>query len=120
MPVAADQAAYRIIQEALTNAVRHAGPGTGVAVRIDHGDAVLRIAIDDDGRGSPLAAVPHGGGNGLPGMRERAEAVGGTLAAGPQPGGGYSVTATLPLSGDENRPGPAVPAPAQHRSPEQA
>jgi signal transduction histidine kinase len=110
LPVAADRAAYRIIQEALTNAVRHAGPGTGVAVRIDHGDTVLRVVIDDDGRGSPPAAVPRGGGNGLPGMRERAEAVGGTLAAGPQAGGGYRVTATLPLPGGANRPGAAVPA----------
>ena len=64
LPVPAGQAAYRIVQEALTNTVRHGGPGTRVAIRLDFQDTVLRIEVADDGRGSPPAAAPPGGRSG--------------------------------------------------------
>ncbi|MCO5973416.1 sensor histidine kinase [Actinoallomurus soli] len=92
LPSPVDLAAYRIVQEALTNAVRHAGPATAtVLVRYDP-DRVT-VEITDDGRG-PAA----GEGNGIRGMRERATAVGGTLTATGRPGGGFLIHATLPLA----------------------
>jgi signal transduction histidine kinase len=86
-----DLAAYRIIQEGLTNARRHAGPAR-VTVAIAYGDPDLQITIDDDGRG------PNGGtpGHGLIGMRERVALYGGSVDAGPRPGGGYRIAARLP------------------------
>ena len=106
LPGTVDVAAYRILQEALTNAVRHAGPCRVTAdVRVVDGDLVVEVL--DDGRGVPgtrattgasgRVAVPPG--NGIVGMRERAVAVGGTLVAGPRPGGGFAVRARLPLAG---------------------
>ncbi len=97
LPGTLDVAAYRILQEALTNAVRHAGPCRVTAdVRVSGGD--LLVEVLDDGRG---AAAGGGPGNGIVGMQERAAAVGGSLTAGPRPGGGFAVRARLPL--------PAVP-----------
>jgi signal transduction histidine kinase len=84
-------AAYRIVQEALTNARRHA-PGAAVDVELHYTDDALRLRIRDNGPGSPGA----GGGHGLPGMRERALAVDGELRAGPAVGGGFLVEARLP------------------------
>ncbi|MFE9923495.1 sensor histidine kinase [Streptomyces sp. NPDC005774] len=95
VPPAVGAAAYRIVQEALTNAVRHAGPEPLVAVELRTADGVLHLSVTDDGTG------PAPGGNsgfGLVGMRERARSVGGTLDAGARPGGGFQVTATLPLT----------------------
>jgi signal transduction histidine kinase len=98
-----DLSAYRIVQEAVTNALRHATDATEVEVVIrQHGpDIVLRVA--DDGRGS---IARHGNsmananrGHGLVGMRERAAAFGGRLQAGPGPGGGFVVWARLPITG---------------------
>jgi signal transduction histidine kinase len=89
-------AAYRIVQEALTNARRHA-PGAAVDVELQFDDDALRLRIRDDGPGPP--AVQPGqldSGHGLLGMRERAAAVGGELSTGPAPGGGFLVQATLP------------------------
>jgi signal transduction histidine kinase len=89
-------AAYRIVQEALTNARRHA-PGAAVDVELRFDDDALRLRIRDDGPGPP--AVQQGqlhGGHGLLGMRERAAAVGGELTTGAAPGGGFVVLATLP------------------------
>ncbi|WP_042428831.1 sensor histidine kinase [Streptacidiphilus anmyonensis] len=89
--------AFRIVQEALTNVVKHAAP-TGCRVRVTVEQQVITIDVDDDGpraRGS-RAAVP-GGGLGLVGMRERAAAHGGVLTAGPRPGGGFQVSASLPF-----------------------
>jgi signal transduction histidine kinase len=106
LPAGTDLAAYRIVQESLTNITRHAGPGPVTArVRIAYGDREVAVGVDDDGRGvSPLD--DHPGGSGLRGMRERAAALGGTFAAGPRPEGGFGVRATLPLeedgSGDES------------------
>jgi signal transduction histidine kinase len=98
LPAAVDLAAYRIVQESLTNAIRHAGAATA-AVSLDYGDGELRIDVTDTGRGPSGGAVGEGAGHGLAGMRERATAVGGSVETGPVPGGGYRVAARLPLSG---------------------
>jgi signal transduction histidine kinase len=86
-------AAYRIVQEALTNARRHA-PGAAVDVELDYRGGGLRLRVRDNGPGPPLAAPD--GGLGLLGMRERAAAVGGELHVGAAAGGGFAVTACLP------------------------
>ncbi|MFI6348921.1 sensor histidine kinase [Streptomyces sp. NPDC050560] len=97
-PPAVGAAAYRIVQEALTNAVRHAGPEVGVDIDIAIRDGALRVSVTDDGAAAPGAPATPGG-FGLVGMRERARSVGGTLHAGPRPVGGFAVTAVLPLNG---------------------
>jgi signal transduction histidine kinase len=89
-----DRAAYRIVQEALTNAARHAGPAK-VTVELDYTPAELTISVDDDGVAQP--SRPPTPGIGLTGMRERVTALGGTLNAGPRAEGGFSVRAELPL-----------------------
>ncbi|TMR34411.1 sensor histidine kinase [Nonomuraea zeae] len=91
-------AAYRIVQEALTNARRHA-PGAAVDVELDYTGAELCLSVRDNGPGP--ASVDAGGGHGLSGMRERAVAVGGELRTGPAPGGGFLVEARLPGRGEE-------------------
>jgi signal transduction histidine kinase len=96
LPAAVDLAAYRIVQESLTNAIRHAGPATA-AVSLGYRRNELRIDVTDTGRGPALAASSNGG-HGLAGMRERATTVGGTLEAGPGPAGGFRVAARLPIS----------------------
>jgi signal transduction histidine kinase len=95
LPAAVDLAAYRIVQESLTNAIRHAGPATA-AVSLGYRRDELRIDVTDTGRGPALAASSNGG-HGLAGMRERATTVGGTLETGPGPAGGFRVAARLPL-----------------------
>ncbi|MFB7643987.1 sensor histidine kinase [Streptomyces sp. NPDC056084] len=95
LPPGADLAAFRIVQEALTNVVRHSAARTArVAVGYEPGALVLRI--EDDG--PPSSDAAGGSGNGLIGMRERAAALGGTIDAGPVPSGGFRVTARLPLT----------------------
>ncbi|WP_052745803.1 sensor histidine kinase [Allosalinactinospora lopnorensis] len=96
LPSAVDLAAYRIIQEALTNAVRHAG-ATGAMVSLRYTCGTVAVQIDDDGDGVPGTAVSAG--EGLRGMRERATSVGGDVTAEPRPEGGFRVRAVLPLSG---------------------
>ncbi|MDF5755587.1 sensor histidine kinase [Spongiactinospora sp. TRM90649] len=96
LPPALDRAAYRILQEALTNVLRHAG-STGVTVTTDYRDDTLVLRVDDSGTGEAVQVT--GGGMGLIGMRERAVAAGGTLTAEPVPGGGFTVRAELPLGG---------------------
>lgn len=86
-------AALRIVQEALTNVIKHAGPGATASVRVRRDDG-LCVTVEDDGRGA--AATDDGQGYGVVGMRERASALGGHLTAGPRSGGGYLVTAHLP------------------------
>ncbi|MFC6065457.1 sensor histidine kinase [Streptomyces ochraceiscleroticus] len=96
LPPGADLAAFRIVQEALTNIVRHSG-ARSARVHLGRAADALRLRIDDDGpataEGSP------GGGNGLVGMRERAAALGGEVQAGPRADGGFTVRATIPLRG---------------------
>ncbi|MQA83729.1 MAG: sensor histidine kinase [Streptosporangiales bacterium] len=98
LPTATDLAAYRIVQESLANVVRHAGPATA-AVHVHYGPAEVLLDIADNGAGVSVHG-PATGGYGVPGMRERAAAVGGTLEAGPRPEGGFRVQARLPLGGE--------------------
>ncbi len=91
-------AAYRIVQEALTNARRHAR-GASVDVELRYSEYTLKLRIRDNGPGAPADALP--GGHGLSGMRERATAVGGRLRTGPATGGGFLVEATLPTTAAE-------------------
>ncbi|MET9354420.1 histidine kinase [Streptomyces sp. NPDC006617] len=94
VPPAVGAAVYRITQEALTNAVRHAGPTPSVRVAVHAERGALRLSVTDDGTGPDPAGTP---GFGLVGMRERARSVGGTLDAGPRRGAdGFEVTAVLP------------------------
>ncbi|MDO3700171.1 sensor histidine kinase [Micromonospora sp. C28SCA-DRY-2] len=96
LPAEVDQAGYRVIQEALTNVARHAGPATA-QVRIEYAPERLAVAVDDDGRASPDRPVTPG--VGLRGMRERVTGLGGTLRTAPRDGGGFAVHATFPLDG---------------------
>lgn len=95
LPSEVDRAAYRIVQESLTNVSRHAGGDAAAAVRIDYADGELVVRIDDDGEADPDA--PPVPGTGLLGMRERVAALGGRLRAEPRPEGGFTVRAELPL-----------------------
>jgi signal transduction histidine kinase len=97
LPFGVDVAAYRVVQEALTNVTRHAR-GASATVRISYGDRELTVQVDDDGRGS-RADGAAGAGTGIVGMRERVGALGGELQAGPRPDGGFQVRARLPLGG---------------------
>ena len=96
LPFGVEVAGYRIVQEALTNVTRHAGPATAT-VRLTYGEQDLTVQVDDDGRG-PAARQRPASGNGIVGMRERVTALGGELYAGPRPGGGFRVQARLPLN----------------------
>ena len=89
-------AAYRLIQEALTNTLKHGGPGTHAEVRLRCEGRQLRVEIDDDGAGE-FAEAPSTVGGGLPGMRERVHAYGGQVSAGAREPAGWRVIATLPL-----------------------
>ncbi|MFF0273963.1 sensor histidine kinase [Streptomyces sp. NPDC004330] len=94
LPAGADLAAFRIVQEALTNVVRHSGSRTA-RVRLGYGSRQLDLTVDDDG---PATGTEAGGsGNGLAGMRERAAGLGGTIEAGARPDGGFRVHAVLPF-----------------------
>ena len=90
-----DATAYVVVQEALTNVLRHAG-ASAADVTVRRTGETLDVAVTDDGRATSPASDP-GPGLGIPGMRGRVEALGGTLAAGPRPGGGFEVRAVLPL-----------------------
>jgi signal transduction histidine kinase len=92
LPAALELSAYRIVQEALTNTVRHAGRAAAV-VTLRYAPERLEIDVVDDGEAGPPG---HAGGHGLAGMRERVALFGGAFAAGPGPGGGFEVRATLP------------------------
>jgi signal transduction histidine kinase len=93
LPPGVDRSAYRIVQEGLTNTLKHAGPAHAT-VTLRYGDRALELEVLDDGRGSGDA---DGSGFGLVGMRERAALYGGELDAGARPGGGYALRARLPL-----------------------
>ena len=94
-----DLSAFRIVQEALTNVMKHAGPASAW-VRVRYGPDAVELVVEDDGRG--LSTMPDGHvGLGLVGMRERAGVVGGEVHCGPRQGGGFKVAATLPYHGGE-------------------
>ena len=102
LPSAVDSAAYRIVQESITNVIRHVGP-TRVTLSLVHDLDGLEVRVVDEGcRGGPLipdrAAGLQGPGRGILGMRERCQLLGGELSAGPRPGGGFEVAARLPVS----------------------
>lgn len=121
LPATVELAAYRVVQESLTNVLRHAGPEAHATVAVTYEPERLVVQVDDDGapvtvpagggaaggtgRGGTAAQV-DGTGAGIAGMRERAGAFGGTLEAGPRPGGGWRVRVELPLAGQEGD-GPA-------------
>lgn len=98
LPAPLDRAVYRIVQESLTNAARHAGPAK-VRVQLAFGNEDVTIRVEDDGAADPDR--PPQPGHGLTGMRERVTALGGTLRIGPRAGGGFSVCAELPLGAGE-------------------
>jgi signal transduction histidine kinase len=101
LPAGVDLSAYRIVQEALTNVVKHAGSARAQVV-VGYGDQEVRVEIIDDGRGAVTSVSDGrvGSGHGLIGMRERVQAFGGDLQTGPRPGGGFRVAARLPLAAD--------------------
>jgi signal transduction histidine kinase len=98
LPPGVDLSAYRIVQEALTNALRHAGPATARVV-VRYGEQDLELEIADTGTG---AATNDGQGHGLVGMRERVSLYGGKVEAGPRDGGGFAVRARFPLDPDRS------------------
>jgi signal transduction histidine kinase len=95
LPAVIDVAAARIVQESLTNVVRHS-TAQNATVTVDYGPDELAVAVDNDGH--PLNASPSSGGSGITGMRERARALGGDLSVRRHPGGGFTVRATFPLT----------------------
>ncbi len=99
LPPSVDEVAYRIVQESLTNVLRHAGPAARATVRLCYEPAALGISVVDDGAGASAAPDGDGlgAGHGLTGMAERAAAVGGEVTAGPRGEGGFEVSARLPL-----------------------
>jgi signal transduction histidine kinase len=97
LPTVIDVAAARIVQESLTNVVRHS-TAEKAEVTVTYGTDELAIAVDNDGR--PFNAGPSSGGSGITGMQERARALGGDLSVRRHPGGGFSVRATLPIESD--------------------
>jgi signal transduction histidine kinase len=122
LPTSVDVAAYRIVQESLTNALRYAPDATAITIRFVRDDEQLELSVSDDGSGGESSV---GSGTGLRGMRERVEALGGELHAGVSPRGGFEVRAVLPIrglpddqSGAGRRPGSGArgfPPAAGHR-----
>lgn len=97
---ASELAVFRLVQETLTNTIKHAGPGAQARIRFDWNDENLVVTASDDGVGPARVAGPSGDpGHGLMGMRERVAAVGGSVASGPDTGGGFLVEACLPYRG---------------------
>jgi len=103
LPSSIGLTAYRVVQEALTNSRKHGGPYVGATVRLRYGADELALLAEDDGRGALRGLYDDGGidglGHGLIGMRERVGMVGGSLETGPRPGGGFRISAVLPLKG---------------------
>ncbi len=100
--VGAEMTSYRIVQEALTNVIKHAGRPVRAAVKVTYDPQQIRVEITDDGRGATVSDLRSNVGHGLIGMRERVELFHGTLQTGPRSGGGFRVSATIPLDGDRN------------------
>ncbi|WP_129307305.1 sensor histidine kinase [Streptomyces sp. L2] len=104
LPPGVELCAYRVVQEALTNALKHAGPAHA-HVELRYGAHELSVRVTDDGEGVNPDRVPTGTGHGLIGMRERAKLYGGTISVGPRAEGGYQVHLTLPTSASDARRG---------------
>ena len=98
VPPGVDLAAYRIVQEALTNARKHGGQ-TAAEVEVEYQRRAVRVVVTDNGLGSSTIGVLRGAGHGLIGMRERVAVYGGLLETGPRAGGGFAVRATIPFDG---------------------
>jgi signal transduction histidine kinase len=96
LPEGAELAAYRVVQESLTNTRKHAGLAAAASITLRYDNDGLVVQVSDNGRGAPAAG--DGAGHGLAGMRERVEMYGGTVTAGPLPEGGYQVTAQIPAA----------------------
>jgi signal transduction histidine kinase len=101
LPPGIELAAFRTVQEALTNVRKHAGRSASAVVRISYETQSLIVEVADDGSGAVTSLSGIGTGNGLIGMRERVEIYGGQFTSGPRRGGGYSVRAVLPIAGSE-------------------
>ncbi|MEE1616930.1 sensor histidine kinase [Brachybacterium sp. J153] len=114
LPQAVGVSVFRIVQESLTNVLKHAGAGASAAVRLARTAQSLTLEVVDDGRGTDPAS--DGLGHGLTGMRERMAVLGGTLQAGPLPSRGFRVRATVPLAGPEGPIPPRSTAPARPHS----
>jgi signal transduction histidine kinase len=97
MPPGAELTVYRIVQEALTNTLKHAAGATRVSVVITHRPGSVTVDVHDDGTGRPVRPEAGTAGHGLTGMRERAAVYGGTVSAGPGPAGGWRIHADLPI-----------------------
>ncbi|MGI8418537.1 MAG: sensor histidine kinase [Nakamurella sp.] len=106
LPAGVGLTVYRIVQESLTNVIKHAGPAAKVEVTMHYGQDDIQVTVLDDGRGA--AAFGDGMGNGLTGMRERVALQGGTVAAHPRAGGGFLVTASIPAPGEDAGGQPTV------------
>ncbi|WP_136519393.1 sensor histidine kinase [Cellulomonas telluris] len=115
LPPGAGLTVYRIAQESLTNVLKHAGPDPSVTVMLQWLPDAVRLEVSDDGRGA--AADSDGLGQGLVGMRERAAMFGGTVTAGPRPGGGFRVRAELPTPSSARPSASASPAPSALAAP---
>jgi signal transduction histidine kinase len=98
LPLGAELTAYRVVQEALTNVLKHAGPQTAAEVTLAYGPRGLTITVDDDGRGAAADPSTAGARLGITGMTERVRLYDGTVAAAPRPGGGFRVEAFLPYT----------------------
>lgn len=98
--VGPEMTGYRVVQEALTNVIKHAGRPARAVVRITYREGEMRVEVTDDGQGASTATVERSTGHGLVGMRERVELYHGTLHVGPRPGGGFRVAATIPLTAE--------------------
>ncbi len=110
VPAGVELSAYRVVQESLTNAMKHAGPGARALVSVERQASEVTVLVEDDGRGVISDAARQSGGHGLRGMAERVHALGGTLEYGPRSGGGFRVRAVLPSGDDQvgNRPASAT------------
>ena len=97
LPASVEASLFRVVQEALTNAVRH-GDAHQVRIALEYGTDRVAACVDDDGSGA--GGDRPSGGRGLTGMRERIALLGGDLQAGPRPAGGFAVRATVPLERD--------------------
>ncbi|ANY05292.1 sensor histidine kinase [Pseudonocardia sp. HH130630-07] len=97
VPTGPGLTAYRVVQEALTNVIKHAGPAAPTVVTLEWGDDELTVRVRDEGARGPVPRPPRGG-HGLTGMRERAALHGGSVETGPHPDGGWSVRLRLPVA----------------------